>query len=251
MAINVKRCYFHSIQPLISYESNKTYLEEIIDRLNLMLEIGYLVPKKELYDILPQKYRGPAILYQGDSVFLAQHILTELNPIGGSYQNGEFSAYLEHISGSPALVFGEDVTKNKKIENRNHPLSEEVCIQDRISLKELIAISLPYETPLNEIKEIFSWFEEEKEKEKYYPTDFLVTIRDEYQKKLEKILKEANQMIEEKYEIVKMFQDCLEKHKMEIPCIRDDGTIFNKEEEYQFMKENKEKILKLSKKENL
>lgn len=246
MLIDVKRCYFHSIQPLINFKNRKEIIEEIIDRLNLMLDYGYLVPGCELNDILPTEYQIPAnaSFCNDDSVYLAQHILTKLAPIGGSYFNGEFSAYLEHISASPSLVFSEFVTDNKKIEKRSHALSEEVCIQQRIPLNELIALALPYQTPLERLSYFISLYEED---DFFYSImeDFLPSSRKELTPIVKNILNNPELEIEKQYAIIQKFKDCLISHNYNIPLIRYDGSEFIKEKEYVFIENNKEKILKL------
>ncbi len=246
MVINVKRCYFHSIQPLINYNARKEYLEEQLARLNFMLDYGYLVPGREINDILPEEYQEKTALALcgHDSVYLAQHPQTELPSVGGSYFNGEFSAYFEHISGYPSLVFNEFVIENKQIEFRGHSLSEEVCIQDRISLEELIALALPYPTPLSKISNFISSYEEAEEFGFY---DFLVSFLKEDVQETMRIITSPRNSIEESYKIIKKFEDCLKVHQKEIPCIHQDGSKFNKQEELEYVRENSEKVLRMIK----
>ena len=206
MTINVRRCYFHSIQPLINYKLRKDQLDEIIARLDFMLDYGYLVPGCELYDILPEEYKENADVFGDDSVYLAQHIQTELGSIGGSYTNGEFSAYAHHIVSTPSLVFDEHVTDHKKIEVRSHSLSEEVCIQGRISLKELVALALPYKTPLDDITTFITWLEDDFFR---LDNDLFVSVIRDYKEKVEYILNNPEQAVTKSYENINRFQDCL------------------------------------------
>ena len=247
MTINVKRCYFHSIQPLVNYKVRQDRIKEIIARLDFMLEYGYLVPGCELQEILPEEYKENAMLpiCGDDSVYLALHPRTELNLLGGSYLNGEFSAYFHHISGSSALVFDEHVTDNKRIKDRTHSLSEEVCIQDRVSLDNLVAVALPFYTPLSITKNFISYYDESNFA---YTFDVEKSIMRDYVSKSKKIVENPKQEIERGYEIVNEFESCLEKYNRDIPCIRHDGTILDKNEEYKYIAENKKKVLTLIKK---
>lgn len=241
MNINVKRCYFHSIQPLIR-EDKKEDIDEQIDRLNCMLDYGYIVPECELYDVFKEEYKN--LPNNGDdSVYLAQHILTELNSVGGSFFNGEFSAYFEHIRYSPSLVFDEHIIDGKRIDNHYHFLSEEVCIQERIPLKDVIAIALPYRTPLERINSFINHCEEEDQLS--IEECFSISVRRELAEEVMSILNEKEVEIDKQYERVQKFEKCLEKHQLSIPCIRYDGSFFNKEEEYDFIKKNKAKVLRL------
>lgn len=247
MVINVKRCYFHCVQPLINYKLRKSHIDEVIARLDFMLGYGYLVPGRELCVILPEEYQegNDSSFFNEDSVYLAQHRLTELESIGGSYINGEFSAYSHHIESNVALVFDEHVTEYKKIENRAHSLSEEVCIQQRISLKELIALVLPYKTPLDDMITFINWIEDD-----LYQLDrelFKSVIR-RYKTKVENILNDPMKAVSESYENIKKFQDCLVNHQVELPCIRHSGVMFDQKEDYQFVKENENKIVQYIKK---
>lgn len=249
MDINVKRCYFHSIQPLGNYKVKRDFTDMQIARLDVMLNFGYLVPRYELNDILPEEYKEELYLpvpkvYGNDSVYLAQHIQTELKSVGGSTFNGEFSAYSHHIQNSPSLVFDEHIVDNKKIEKRNHSLSEEVCVQERIPLKDLIAISLPYTTPAstiatflfcNEIRN--SYFENDIE--------FLCSIQKEEAIEVMKILENPEAAIKPCFNIIQKFRDCLKSHRFDIPCIDLDGNTLNEDKEITYIKKNTEKVLKL------
>lgn len=242
MNINIKRCYFHSIQPLYRKGVIKKDVDRRIDRLNCMLDYGYIVPSCELHNVLPDEPKMPSN-NRYDSVYLAQHMLTELGPVGGSFINGEFSAFIEHIRNSPALVFNEYIIDGKKIDERIHFLSEEVCIQEKIPIKDIIAIYLPYSTPLEKINSFINCCKEES----FYPLDecFSVSIRDELASEILKLLMDEEVEIEKQYKLVKKFEECLENHQLAVPCIRYDGSNFNKEEEYEFIDKNKAKVLKL------
>lgn len=251
MKINVDRCYFHSIQPLLNYKlknkyygNKKNWQKGVLARLDFMLSYGYLVPGKDLRSILPEEYKeeAPHSFYGDDSVYLAQTTQTELPSVGGSYFDGEFSAYCWHISNSHALVFGENVIENKKIEMRNHSLSEEVCIQDKVSLADLVALQLPYETPLSTIKRFITCCEED-----FFAFDnIFLPISQGLASKAKKSI-EDTEAIEKIYAEIQMFEDCLRSHQKAIPCIHQDGSIYNKQEEYEYLEANREKALKLIK----
>lgn len=254
MKINVNRCYFHGIQPLINYKIKKTLcdyskeelLDAIITRLDMMLDYGYLVPGNELESILPDEYKenAPISICGDDSVYLAQTLQTELPSVGGSYFDGEFSAYFHHIEYSPSLVFSEHVIENKKIEERYHSLSEEICIQDRIPLTEdLIAIQLPYETPLSKIQDFLFYSEQER----LSLSDVFISISKSMTEDIRTNL-DKQENIEKAYEDIQKFYNCLKKHHLDIPCINRNGNVFNKDKEYEYIEKNKEKILKLVKK---
>ena len=70
----------------------------------------------------------------------------------------------------------------------------------------------------------------------------------DYVSKSKKIVENPKQEIERGYEIVNEFESCLEKYNRDIPCIRHDGTILDKNEEYKYIEENKKKVLTLIKK---
>lgn len=253
MKINIDRCYFHSIQPLINYKlkrclidhNKEEWLDAIVARLDFMLDCGYLVPGNELRDILPEEYKDNAMLprFGDDSVYLAQTHQTELPSVGGSYFDGEFSAYSWHISNAHALVLSENVTKDKRIEMRNHSLSEEVCIQEKVSLKDLVAIQLPYDTPLSNVKHFISHCEED-----LFAFDKLfIPITHNLASKAKKSIEDSNS-IEKVYSKIQKFYDCLERHQKDIPCMHQDGSIYNKQQEYDYLEANREKALTLIKK---
>ncbi len=251
MDINVKRCYFHSIQPLGNYKVKRELIDMQIARLDVMLDFGYLVPGYELNDILPDEYQEELYrpifkMHGNDSVYLAQHIQTELKSVGGSTFNGEFSAYFEHIEHSPSLVFDEHIVDNKKIENRNHSLSEEVCIQERVPLKDIIAISLPYHTPASTIA-TFIFCCEIGSKYNNELFDFFHPQPEEVIE-VEKILENPEEEIEKPFSFIQKFRDCLERHQCSIPCIDLHGNILNEEKELSYIKQNTEKVLSLIKK---
>lgn len=252
MDINVKRCYFHSIQPLGNYKVKRELIDMQIARLDVMLNFGYLVPGYELNDILPEEYQEklyfPIPKMDGnDSVYLAQHIQTELKSVGGSTFNGEFSAYFEHIEHSPSLVFDEHIVDNKKIEKRSHSLSEEVCIQERVPLKDIIAISLPYHTPASTIATFLFWNEV---KSRYFENEneFFSSLEKEEAIEAENVLKNPEEKIEKTFSLVQKFRDCLERHQCSIPCIDLHGNILSEEKELSYINQNTEKALNLIKK---
>lgn len=252
MDINVKRCHFHSIQPLESYKVKRGFIDMQIARLDVMLDFGYLVPKYELNDILPEEYKEKLYfpipkVYGNDSVYLAQHIQTELKSVGGSTFNGEFSAYSYHIQGTPSLVFDEHIVDNKKIEKRNHSLSEEVCIQERIPLKDLIAISLPYPTPANTVASFLFW----NERRNIYfieEDELFSSLQKEEAIEVEKILENPEEKIKKAFAPIQKFRDCLEKHQTNIPCIDLDGDILNEDKELSYIEQNTERAFSLIKK---
>lgn len=247
MLINVRRCYFHSIQPFDGC-SSKNNLEGRIERLKCMLEYGYLVPRKELPKVLEQVYGiAPSKFKMVDnSVYLSQHYKSELGSVGGSHIGGEFSAFFGHIVNNPALVFDEHVVENKNIKTCGHSLGEEVCIQDRIPLTEVIALALPYQTPREALIFIDQYF-----RLKTFPPlwdserEYLIKIA----KKAKHVLENFDEEVEKCYQKVELFASVLENRNLDIPCIRAwEGMLYSKAEEYDYVEKNKEKVLSLIKK---
>ena len=176
-------------------------------------------------------------------VYLAEHIQSELAPVGLSYKNWTFSAFLDVIIFSPSIVFDEHIVENKKISKEMPAQSEEIRIEEKIPLQEMIALALPYETPIKYIKD-FLLNDEEEKKSTYFSNE----TREEQKalaQYLSKLLKNKREIVEKGYEEVRMFEEVLEKHKKNIPCIRYDGTRYDIKKEYEFIDEKEEKVLKL------
>jgi len=240
MKIKIERCYFHSIGRLRHDDIRKDDITERVDRLNFMLDYGYLVPSNELMKIIPDGYKKlNAPLCGDDCIYLAEHPRSPLKSYGNSFHGGEFSAYLEHIIGRPSLVFNEHVVENRKIKDKIHFLSEEVCVQERIPLQEAIAIALPYDTSIRRISHIITDCEE---------NDFLFEF---YKEELEQSMKKAmpeREKIKEMYDKIEKFRDIIRKHQLEIPCIDYSGIPYdNIESEFELIQKNNERVAKLVK----
>lgn len=232
MEINLRRCYFHSIVPLRRKNVVFNFEEGQFDRLKLMLESGHIYPGGELGNILTNEY--DSFYSSSDSVFLAQHINTELPCYGGSFYDGEFSAYLEHIAWNPSWVFSEYVVNGKRIENRSHMLSEEVCIQGSIDLHEAIALMLPYETPAITIGRFL----------KYYD----LNIFDDDKDKLDEVLKKREELWKVVYLKINRWKSELLNNGYNIPCINMFGGEYDLDKEREYLLEKEEVVKRLIRK---
>lgn len=234
MEINLRRCYFHSIVPLRRKNTLFNFEESQFERLRLMLKSGYIYPGNKLGDIITEEF-DDFYGYGNDSVFLAQHVMSELSCYGGSFHNGEFSAYLEHIVANPSWVFSEHIVEGLRIENRNHMLSEEVCVQEPIDLHEAIAIMLPYETPSTKIRR-FLQYQEYK------------MFEDTYKDEISYLLSNMDELLKEVYLHIRKWQEELKSAGYDIPCINKFGMELGVDKEKNYILENEESIKKLMKK---
>lgn len=237
MSINPKRCFFHSIEPIRKKNVKWNVLEGQLARLDIMLKSGYLFPGNQLKKVIPDTYEEFDRCSGSDSVYLAQHHNTELPSYGGSFFHGEFSAFLEHIASRPSWVFDEWIVNNKKIEVRSHMLSEEVCIQEPIHLKDAIAIMLPYETPATYIRKILLHYE-------LYEKEFLSLNED----KIEYILQNKEICIKESYQKINQYRELLQFHAYDIPLVDEFGELLNEDKELPCIKNGEEAIKILMKK---
>lgn len=235
MAINLRRCFFHSIVPICKRNTFLSLEDKQLIRLKLMIDSGYIYPGNMLKDVIPTEYDS---FYRSgsDSVFLAQHTMTELPSYGGSFFNGEFSAYLEHIIGNPSWVFGENIVNGKRIYDRPHSLSEEVCVQEPIDLHEAIAIMLPYKTPATDI---FSFLQYK---------EFQIFDDDDYDEEMKDILKNVDERLVIAYDKIKRWKDVLTDRGYFIPCINQFGMELDIDKEKEYILEKKENVKKLLKK---
>ncbi len=235
MKINLRRCFFHSIVPL-SRKNHLFNLEDArMERLKLMLKSGYIYPGNMLKDIFKDEY-DTFYDYSCDSVFLAQHSMTELPSYGGSFFNGEFSAYLEHISSNPAWVFDEEIVKGKRIMDRAHSLSEEVCVQEPIDLHDAIAIMLPYDTPATKIENFLQY------------KDFIRFDDDYYDNEIKQLLNDKDKMLLSIYKKINRWRKELDNCGYNIPCINRFGTELDLIKEILYISEKEGEVRKLLKK---
>lgn len=235
MTINLRRCFFHSIVPIRKKNALLSLEDRQFIRLKLMLDSGYIYPGNMLKDVFTSEYD---FLYKSDSdsVFLAQHSMTELPSYGGSFFNGEFSAYLEHIIGNPSWVFDENIVNGKMICDRAHSLSEEVCVQEPICLCEAIAIMLPYRTPATDI---FSFLQYK---------EFQIFHDDDYDDEMKDLLNDVDERLVLVYDKIKRWKDVLADRGYYIPCINHFGRELDIDKEKEYILENEENVRKLLKK---
>lgn len=235
--INLRRCFFHSIVPIKKENEVFNIEENQLDRLRIMLQNRYLVPGNMLKDIIPEEYGSLYRTSISDSVYLAQHRLTELPSYGGSFFGGEFSAYDEHIVANPSWVFDEHIVEGKKINDRAHFLSEEVCVQEPLDLYSAIAIMLPYETPATFVSKLLMY----KDCSFVFEAGF-------YNEKLEKILRDRKKLIDEIYLKINRYKELLDRFGYEIPCINYLGMELDREKEFLFIEKNEEEARRLVRK---
>jgi len=238
--ININKSYFHSLTPLYgTSKKNKSTLESTLARLSLILESGYLYPGIKLAKLFKDKYPEYQFTSQYNCIYLAQSPNTELPSLGNSFRNGEFSAFLEHIQGNPSLVFEEEVTKDKNVKAIDHFLSEEICIQDKISIEEIIAIALPYKTPIDEVSYFIDFFESDNV--------FIDELKDKLISRILLLLNSKKGKISSSYETISKWQTILDRYNLKVPLIRYNGTVFCRSEELLYLNEHEDKVKEIIK----
>ena len=234
MKINLRRCFFHSIAPIYRKNIVTNVEEGRIDRLKIMLKSGYIFPGKMLDSIMPSDFDSYSS--KGNCVFLAQHSNTELPSYGGSFYNGEFSAFSEHIVGNPAWVFDENIVNDKTILECAHFLSEEICVKEPINLHDAVAVMLPYEAPSTTITRFLMYKE------------FQIFDDDYYDKEVKQILDNRDECLKSVYLKVDRWRSVLTNGGYYIPCINPLGMELDLNKELSFISENEEVVRKLLKK---
>lgn len=231
--IDLKKCFFHAITPF--HGSLKSYEENVNERLRFFLESGYVYSGEDLGSHLPDAYKD-ANRSSTKYIFLAMHYYHTL-PLYGSYCNGEFSAFSEHIAGNLAFVFGEDILEGNTIPAYTHWLSEEVCIEGRIPIRKAKAIYYPKDTPID----ILSYYMEECQE----PSSFLGDYHERLKRRVVEIITNPALSIDACYKRIEEIQKILFSYHMMIPLVGGTGRYLEREMEMSYIKEKEEKVLQL------
>lgn len=222
--IDLDYCYFHAITPLHRNYQYLNYQDALRLRLEYILRTKALVPGNDLCLTLPNSFSNE-YFSSHCSVFLAQSLTTKLPSIGGSYHNGNFSAFSEHIAGKPSLLFHHSVAENLQVHQKRHSLSEEVCIEENVPLTYAIGIALPYATPLSFLIDL------ENKLQNSFLQQYLFFSAQRYRYELQKIMINPKRAILASYEEVLKYQALLQKYQYNIPCINYQNYFYHYEEE--------------------
>lgn len=239
MTINMNRCLFHSIAPLnYNYNKNQPSLTEARGkRLQAFLDTGYLLPGKDI----PESYSS------SEFVYFALTYKSEIKNANATF-DWDFSAWEHHIVGNPALVFDERILTLGPL-GTNHGLSEEVTIQSKIPIQNMIAITMPTETPLDIIRRYQELFQlSPVEKEINDILGIYESTKNQLTETIQNILTNPTKAITDSYEEIMYYQSILKNNNIDVPFIRHNGIIYSQEEDLKTIQAEKESIKILMKK---
>lgn len=235
-SIDLRQCLFHAITPF--YGNYKSYDERVDDRLRSFLDSGFIYCGKELENVLPDPYKA---MNRSDNeyIFLAMKLCHTL-PLYGSYRDGEFSAFSEHIAANLAFVFGEDVLEGHSIPKYSHWLSEEICVEGKIPIDKAKAIYYPRDMPMD-ILLYYMRFDKRSADDAFLLADY----KKELEEEVLEIITNPEESIRKCYQRVKEIQEILLSYQMEVPIVGVSGRCLNPESELVYVKKNKDDIKRL------
>lgn len=227
MKLDLRYYLFHAVTPLHNIDGSKE--EQVLERLKLFLESGYIYSGNQLKENVPEKYKK---YFNGLDPYVYLALTADQQLLPNIITSGsESTAFSYHILYSLALVLDQQVLEEyTKITSLPSWVSFEVLIPSRVSLSHLRALYYPKSTPMDYIK----LYEEDYTN---YPT-----LKKQIEEKLLPLITDGESYIKDFYQPIERIHSLVNKYYPNVPIVNLEGRILELEDELNLFKENEEKV---------